>query len=293
MEAFYLKGAKLQAYREADQFIKANSKNSYALNIRGRVNVDLGRTEAAFADYKNAMTNDPYDENAYLNRGRLYTSLKQPGPAFQDFNRAVELAPKNGEALYLRAQSYYQQNKFENAITDLLKAIDLTGKSEARLLLIRTYDRAGYKPLADLQHKYLLKFTPEFEGLKELTGRNPGMETQYTAALAVDLYEYNVRNWLSSLNNTTRKSMAQLTEFTNNLPKETDARNRQINSVLQDIDSIIYYTESIERESRKILAEVQTFSSSKRQEIEKVIAEMLKVKADVQRDKKRLEDLKK
>jgi tetratricopeptide (TPR) repeat protein len=61
-------------------------------NERGKVCVEEGNYERAFADFNHAVELNPAYARAYNNRGMLYVTLGDTQAALDDFTRAIDLS---------------------------------------------------------------------------------------------------------------------------------------------------------------------------------------------------------
>ena len=72
-----------------------------------------------------AISLNPENELAYLNRGDAYYNLKQYEKAIEDYNKTIELDPENVIAYGRRGDAYGRLKQYESAIINYSKAIDL------------------------------------------------------------------------------------------------------------------------------------------------------------------------
>ena len=66
---------------------------SYALNNRGRIYMNQGKTKAALADLDRAIKIDSSNDLAYANRCRINEKLGRKAAAIADCRKAVDLNP--------------------------------------------------------------------------------------------------------------------------------------------------------------------------------------------------------
>lgn len=98
---------------------------SWALNRRGEVRSDEGRTKEALLDFEDALKLDPTRWRAIHNRGVIAAQAGRFADAFDDFNRTIELNPQFAKAYSNRAALYVQANKLHKASDDYHRAIEL------------------------------------------------------------------------------------------------------------------------------------------------------------------------
>ena len=72
-----------------------------------------------------AISLNPENELAYLNRGDAYYNLKQYEKAIEDYNKTIELDPENVIAYGRRGDAYGRLKQYESAIMNYANAIDL------------------------------------------------------------------------------------------------------------------------------------------------------------------------
>jgi tetratricopeptide (TPR) repeat protein len=72
-----------------------------------------------------AISLNPENGLAYLNRGDAYYNLKQYDKAIEDYNKIIELDPENVIAYGRRGDAYGRLKQYESAIMNYAKAIDL------------------------------------------------------------------------------------------------------------------------------------------------------------------------
>lgn len=125
------KVAAREAYDACTELLDGNLKLAYlskadVFDSRGYAAEDLNERQQAAADYTRAISADPKDDYAYLNRGRFYLDSAQYDRAIADFSRAHQLLPKSAEALAARGMAYAWKNDRARAQDDFaaVKAID-------------------------------------------------------------------------------------------------------------------------------------------------------------------------
>ena len=85
----------------------------------------LGQMDRAIEAYSYAITLNPNNVDAYLNRGVTYGNKGDSERAMADFNRAIELNPDDAKAYISRGWAYYKKGEIDCAIKDYTNAIEL------------------------------------------------------------------------------------------------------------------------------------------------------------------------
>lgn len=96
-----------------------------ALNARGDVYKEMGKNEAAIADFDAAIRLRPNFARAYGNRGTLIAGMGDCEKAFTDLNKAIELDPRQPAILVNRARCLNFKGDFKEALSDLENARNL------------------------------------------------------------------------------------------------------------------------------------------------------------------------
>ena len=127
---------------------------------RGAALLQLGRHEAAVADFDAALAIAPDDADALSNRGLAHSRLGNLDAAVRDFGRALELNPKDANALHMRGDVHFRARDMDRALADYDRALAL-----------------GYTAFAMLHNRAA--------ALTELE-RYPEARAQFDAALRID-----------------------------------------------------------------------------------------------------------
>jgi len=117
------------ALHHCDLALSQNPNDVMLLKLRGNVNVALGKSKAAIADFTRAATLAPRDTEAYRFRGTVYASLRRDSEALADFNRAVAVAPGDPLSLEFRGFFHETRGRYAPAIADFLASIKLQPQS--------------------------------------------------------------------------------------------------------------------------------------------------------------------
>jgi tetratricopeptide (TPR) repeat protein len=92
---------------------------------RGSTYDELGRFEAALADYNQAIALDPADARTHYNRGVTFAKLERYDDAVADYNQAIALNPADARTYVNRATTYLTLGQFADALDDVTQAIVL------------------------------------------------------------------------------------------------------------------------------------------------------------------------
>jgi tetratricopeptide (TPR) repeat protein len=126
-------------------------------------------TEAEKA-YMEAVRLRPKFLLALLNLGRLRILQKNFDGAIAILTQAVELKPDSAAANYYLGESYLQVRKGSKAVGYLNEALKLdpVGRADAHLRLAALYDGAGLKEKAVIEYEEFLKKKPNYADKKKL-----------------------------------------------------------------------------------------------------------------------------
>jgi tetratricopeptide (TPR) repeat protein len=86
---------------------------------------EQGDSERALAEYNIAISLNPSDEAAYVNRGIALSELGQTDQAIEDYNKALQLKGDDPDAYTNRGAAYVEKKAYQQAFTDHNKAIEL------------------------------------------------------------------------------------------------------------------------------------------------------------------------
>lgn len=93
----------------------------YAL---ARVNLSLGRLEAAEAEMETYLKVRPTDASAHYGLGRIYFQGLQFDKAEQEFHKSIDLQPKQSEGYYQLGLVDLKQDKFGESISQFQKTLE-------------------------------------------------------------------------------------------------------------------------------------------------------------------------
>lgn len=157
-------GLRLGVKGENKQF--ATQLISWALNRRGQLYTEAGKSELADADYQEAIHFDANNWRAIHNRGVSCAEGGKFAEAFDDFNSVITLNPKFAKAYTNRATLFVQAGDLESAKKDYEQSCELDEKlASARLGLARVCHMSGECEQA-LEH---------FTAAAKLDPQNPGI----------------------------------------------------------------------------------------------------------------------
>ncbi len=175
--------------------LEIDPANSMALNLRGNIYLEQGKTEEAIADFRTlaeAEGNNPlilvllaeklvegekYDEAlqvidqalevksdlapALLIRARAHLGLDKDEEAIEDVSRVLELEPRNLDALRLRANARYSLKKYDEALKDVEKILAFDPQN-GNVILLRAFVYTAME-----------KYDPAIEDMEMLVAGNP------------------------------------------------------------------------------------------------------------------------
>ena len=105
--------------------ISLNPENQFAYLNRGDAYYSLKQYKKAIEDYSKTIELDPENVIAYGRRGDAYGRLKQYERAIIDYDKAIALDPEYAPAYNNRANILYSTRQYEKAIEDYSKTIEL------------------------------------------------------------------------------------------------------------------------------------------------------------------------
>ncbi|WAR00024.1 TTC6-like protein [Mya arenaria] len=123
--AYFNAGNALDYYKKA---VTHNPKDESAFLNRAITKVMLKDSKGALEDFRAAIKLSPFSAHMYLNRGNLYASTQQYELAEKDYTKALDLQPDDPMVLKRRADVRGKLSKKEEAISDYRQAIELQGR---------------------------------------------------------------------------------------------------------------------------------------------------------------------
>ncbi|MEX2317971.1 MAG: tetratricopeptide repeat protein [Pirellulales bacterium] len=103
----------------------ANNLVAWAMNRRGQLRADAGRTKDAALDFEDAIRHDGQCWRAIHNRGVILAQAGQFEMAFDDFNRTIQINPEFAKAYSNRAALFVVAGDLLPALEDYSDAIEL------------------------------------------------------------------------------------------------------------------------------------------------------------------------
>ncbi len=97
---------------------------------RGNVYAEMGKFNAAIADYTRAIKLYPAISNFYTGRGNIYAELQKYQLSLADLTLAIELETNNARNYAARGAVYAEMGKYTLALADYNKAVELDSESE-------------------------------------------------------------------------------------------------------------------------------------------------------------------
>ncbi len=167
------------------QMEKRRQIYTMAYSSRGHVHEQVGKLEAAVADYNKAIELMPTDTVLYDNRSLLYSKLRQYDLALKDCNRSIELNPDRAASYFRRATIYQNMQQFQLAVDDTTKGIELGLESSiAHKRRGDLYKQLGKNSLAIADYSRAIKLNPNDRfAHKQRANILAGLQ-KYSAALA-------------------------------------------------------------------------------------------------------------
>jgi tetratricopeptide (TPR) repeat protein len=128
--------------------------------------MELGQTNNAIIEYKNALKADPSSEAAHLRLGQAYAKNSQYREAFQQFEQVLAVSPNNPEAQLAMGHIYLEAGMFEDArqMADNVLA-HAPRRVDARLLMANIDASRGMMSLAILELEALAREQPNQAGI--------------------------------------------------------------------------------------------------------------------------------
>jgi tetratricopeptide (TPR) repeat protein len=158
--AYKAKGDLNRALRDYDEAITLNPKEAGAYVDRALVLTLKGGRNAAMKDYDEAIRLNPKQWEAYFNRAANLREEGESTKAITDLTEVTKLNPKFNGAYVNRAAAYIAQGELDKAISDCNTATELNpNDSEAYVIRANAYTRKKdyAKALSDLEAAVRLK----------------------------------------------------------------------------------------------------------------------------------------
>ncbi len=141
--------------------ITANPNNAGAYVDRGKAYQNINQLELALADYTWAIKLEPKNAGAYSARAQVYYDTKRYGEALNDYSSTIELVPQDMEAHFRRGVCYYYTGQYELGIGDL-EQVTVLQPQHAGAYLVKgvCYQKLDRKEEAIKAYQSLLAHVP-------------------------------------------------------------------------------------------------------------------------------------
>lgn len=174
-----------RALADFDQAVSLDPRDENARANRGVAYNERGDYDKAIGELTQALSLDRNDKFAYNNRGNAFAHKGEYDEAIADYDHAISLDPNYVVALNNRGRTYLIKGEYDKAIADLNHAISLNPQY-ARAYANRgeAYDYKGEydKAIADLNHA--LSLDPKFTFAYNDRGDVYRNRAQYAEAIA-------------------------------------------------------------------------------------------------------------
>lgn len=115
--------------------IKADTKDTDALDGRGNLLYFLGRYDESDADFDKALKIDNTHRYSIMGLGRNNAARKNWDAAIEQYSQVVKMYPDYSSGYSFRAEAYIAKEMWNEATEDILKAIDIDGDDKAVSLM--------------------------------------------------------------------------------------------------------------------------------------------------------------
>jgi len=170
-----------------------NPSLSLAYNNRGVAFKNRGTTDAALADFAEAIRINPEDSRGFVNRANLYFIRQDHVRARPDYDHAIALDPDNAIAFSNRGGLFANTGRLDTALVDFDRALELNPTSStpcaaARLVL---YTQAHFdRAFKDADRYVTLNRNADAFGLRAVIeqglGRQRETKADFSAAIELD-----------------------------------------------------------------------------------------------------------
>lgn len=114
-----------EAYSYFSQRIDANSKDHFALLMRGGYWSELKEYDKAIQDYDECLRHNPSSAAAFNNRGNAHLDKKENDKAIEDFTESIRLNPKTVTSRLGRGIAWKNKKEYDKAIHDYDEALQI------------------------------------------------------------------------------------------------------------------------------------------------------------------------
>ena len=124
----YYAGKLPEAENFCQKLLAADPESTAALNLLAVINMGLGRSEAALANYDRALALRPDFMEAWSNRGAVLKGMRRHKEALDSFDRALALQPEHVGVLNNRAGVLQELGQHHDALVVGEHVVDLDGE---------------------------------------------------------------------------------------------------------------------------------------------------------------------
>ncbi len=132
--AYTAKGDTDAAIADYDEALKLDPKNAGALNNRGSARSDKGDTDAAIADFDAAIKLSGRFASAYFNRANAYAAKGDSARAIADYDKAIAYNRRNVNAYLARGGLHLAAGAAAKARADMRQALAMDRKNAYAVL---------------------------------------------------------------------------------------------------------------------------------------------------------------
>ena len=115
--------------------IKADTKDTDALDGRGDLLYFMGRYDESDADFNKALKIDNTSRYSIMGLGRNNAARKNWDASIDQYSQVVKMYPDYSSGYSFRAEAYIAKEMWNEATEDILKALDIDGDAKATSLM--------------------------------------------------------------------------------------------------------------------------------------------------------------
>lgn len=168
----------VSAFNDYTLAIKADPKDTDALDGRGNLLYYMGRYDESDADFNKALKIDNTHQYSIMGLGRNNAARKNWDTAIEQYSQVIKMYPDYSSGYSFRAEAELAKEMWNEATEDILMALDIDGDAKA-LSLMRKLEGEARDAM-----KVRLK-------IKANKDKKNGMWPYYLGLLAYDDKEYN------------------------------------------------------------------------------------------------------
>lgn len=137
------------ASRYVEQALAIHPEYSEALTMRGILNLDAGKIDAACEDFDHAIKADNGNSTAYFALGAAYNMTSRFDDALRTIDRGIALAPNSWQAYFEMGKAFLGKGSYDAAVRQLNKAQDMGPKNYPLIHLVKAHALLGLKNYAE------------------------------------------------------------------------------------------------------------------------------------------------